>query len=692
MSSRRPSIKKSIEGDESPPRNTRKRPLEVDEDEDEDVPPRSKRRSESIEEVRRVLDRLRLRRGSAHLSQEEEHISPEPPLKEEELEPVPEEQPLPSPPSPPASLATMPAEVLLLILGYSGRDEHLNLGVALPEIFVTARLNVFAMDARNQWFNRRRERPSLEGVVLGVFNYYEDPIHTPLLLVAIRQEHSIDTINQIIDAYNSVSPDAVNDIFLYRQYLTPLETAVNISRPDLLRVLLDRGLDPNLRGHLNSRLLRLYRPQMCLLQAVTHRTCGMPTPGHDHWADCDGLLGCAITLYSNFRRRTASISSRELLSRLEECIIILHERDPIAVTDGNRLGNLFNRLLEAGVDGLIRHIIEETVSGGGQQRDRLMERMPSIIERLLETYEDGDMESPLSEVGTQRQTARMLRAARRDDLIHYVITDLSATFRPGPLAAEMLRNRVSRGPLTALQAILAAGNNDEATFDLLMNLTNGSLVNVSNTTFEINRLWVERLLSLLISRDTALAGRFLFSAVRDLNNPILLLHPRADSRQMYRWMLREYVPLNLQTIFLAINRRDNTLLSELIRSRLGDVGDVFNSDILPSAALPAQFRPSRDVLPRAPDGSYLEESNDLYDSLAFWGRTPFEVAILTLNSYAANRLLILGANPERLRQDARDWLFEQFEANALSLDVWAEVGRAVLGDRFTQFDPQNQGE
>ncbi|OTA70179.1 hypothetical protein K449DRAFT_459973 [Hypoxylon sp. EC38] len=738
MSSRKTSVKETgtTERDDSPPRDVtsprphpkvvketeaapqreeteKERPFEADEDEDdEEAPKPEKGRAILKSKVKGVLDKLRQKKAKARhtrkedseQSSQEEGLDPIPEVPEEEPELIPEEQPLPPVPELVASLATIPTELLLQILEELDPSGRVNLAIALPEIFLSpGRLDVFTIDAENQWERYRRQPPT--STFEASWDYYipeQNPWRKPLLLVAIEDGHSSDTINRIIDAYNKVSPDAVNDIFLFREFPTPLETVIfptplgtviDPPRPEMLRLLLDRGLDTSLRGHMNRRYLRHFGPPPCRLVNVPHRTCMFPSWIADNdRLDCDDLLNCAISHHDSTRDFTADVSSRETLARLEECISILSQRTQIVLTTDDGLGDTFKHLIEAGVDGVVRRLIEETASGNGSQRDSLQENLPVIIETLVGSYNDWNGADPVL-VGTQRQTAQLLRMARRDDLIHYIFTELRATIRPESLADVMLRYRHSRGPITALQAIFPSAKANRETWDLLGRLANAKMFS-GELLLEIEKLWASRLL-VRLSDYPPMKARFLFSALRHISLPYdpndpdhLRARPsQVERREMYRWLLREYhMPLSLQAIYIAINHRDNILLDDLIATEPGS-HIVFHSNALEPAKFPPPgFSPSPEELTQEPSGSYTETAN-LYDTLAFMGLRPLELALIVRNGYAASRLLELLVNPERVSQEVKDGLFEQFEANALPLDVWTEIGRTILGDRFYLFDP-----
>ncbi|OTA91001.1 hypothetical protein M434DRAFT_33137 [Hypoxylon sp. CO27-5] len=723
MSSRKTSVKETgtTERDDSPPRDVtsprphpkvvketeaapqreeteKERPFEADEDEDDEEAPRpEKSRAILKSKVKGVLDRLRQKKAKARhtrkedseQSSQEEGFDPIPEVPEEEPELIPEEQLLPPVPVPVASLATMPTELLLHIFEELDPSGRVNLAVTFPEIFLSpGRLNVFAIDAENQWNRYRLQQPTF---LVHPFDYYfssEDPDRTPLLLVALREGHSSDTINRIIDAYNEVSPDAVDDIFLFREFRTPLESVIDPPRPEMLSLLLDRGLDASLpHGYLNRKYPYRLGPHMCRFLDVPHRTCiFQPGTADNSRIFCGDLLTCAIASHS-YHRETTDVSSRETLARLEECISILSQRTQIALTTDDGLGETFRDLIFAGADRVVRRLIEETASGNGPQRDSLQENLPLIIEILIRSYGDWDDLHP-RETGTQRQTARLLRMARRDDLIHYIITELGATIRPESLATLMVQHRGSRGPMTVLQAILLRDSGSEATQDLLVRLVDSNVTSYSAVQLTaMERIWLSRIFDILRHRPS-LQARILLSAVRDIDQPDdsdVSHTSQYDGREMYRWLLREFtMPLGLQTIFLAINRRDNILLDDLIKHRIES--NILGGNTFPAAEFPPGFSPSPERLMQEPSGSYTETAN-LYDTLAFMGLAPLELAIIVRNGYAANELLELEANPERVSQEVRDGLFEQFEANALPLDVWTEIGRSVLGDRFYQFDP-----
>ncbi|KAH9886524.1 hypothetical protein F4778DRAFT_758141 [Xylariomycetidae sp. FL2044] len=158
-----------------------------------------------------------------------------------------------------ATLTSIPIEIQLEMLSAMDTGDKINLAVADPAHFLSDSLHIFNLEARArlELEERRRRTP-----------FTEDPDDWPILQVAIRDDHDLDTIKQILDAFfhaalRGVPEEAERPRIVDGDFggggapstcPPPIHVAASRGRSDIITYLLEQGANPRLKHS------RIYQP------------------------------------------------------------------------------------------------------------------------------------------------------------------------------------------------------------------------------------------------------------------------------------------------------------------------------------------------------------------------------------------------------------------------------------------------
>ncbi|KAI1140335.1 hypothetical protein F5Y05DRAFT_411392 [Hypoxylon sp. FL0543] len=559
-----------------------------------------------MEERKRRQRRRRERDARPHESQEGNDDEPRPDV--------------PAPPDPDhdPSLHGMPAELLLKIVAHVPVSDRISLAQGLPEVFLKENYHLYNADANDQWIHYGRDSPPPEDDEVLLQTFREEDYRKPLLMSAIEKKQPLELISQIVDAYVAASGDRLSNVFLYRAIRSPLELAIDSARPDVVRLLIERGFDPFLR-HGRTMYRTIYPGWQCVYKNILHEFCrddqNRPVDN-----ECFDTLIRGLAIYRVARFYAASEESREELDRIEECFMAIQEAfEFLLVEPDGRTSLLCNNLIGSGLDRLLRRIIEGVMTGNNQERkDRLRGLMPSILQLILISFteesrvDENGVSADRYEEGTPGETARFIRFARRDDLIRYILT-FDFPLDINNMADIMDLSLHSRVQLVVIRAILYRDPEEgkELLVRLIDQVSIAEFVDNESGTVK-DQPWVTSISNLLRYRPPVFM-RLLFRAVQ-------------DDGKFFDFLLELHADPSLQTLYVALNRRDDGRLQALLPH-------IKDMRYVPAAAMPpgieaAQVEELEDL--RQENGSFLEREG-LYDQLARGGVPPLDMAIYMQN-------------------------------------------------------------
>ncbi|KAI8962909.1 FAD-NAD(P)-binding-domain-containing protein [Daldinia sp. FL1419] len=507
------------------------------------------------------------------------------------------------------NIYSLPVEVLLAIIEPLDNAARIRLAIAIPRLFQSRDvINIFALDAERQMRHLRVRRPPS----LVTFRI-EQPSDYPILHEAIsRPGYGAYVVNRIIDGYSTVADDPLNNIWIFRILYPPLISAIYAIRPDLFRVLLERGASPDLRHpimrSLTSYTLTHTPPSDCLIRGVCHREC-QPRDAYSRYIrfePCPDLLAHALYVYGSHRRQGIepdgsgsiqrdSIGWRQRLESIEEILSIisynmgLHRINPMGPA---ALDRGFNLLIEGNALRTVRDLVDDMARQYREDNSTLIITLGAIITTIsLDAIDDTGFTGSGIEM-----YARLEDFDRRDDLLRHLIA------LGGRLDPESAVRIARRSPRVILLILRAYAHDTDEQRTILRYLANG----------QYNETNLVILLQLADFMDGANLARLLFAVIRD-----------NDARLLEEFIKYPGMEASTQALLLAIQRNNIDLLHRLLR-------------------LP--YRPGGDWYPADHD------PGDLMDSIVGQGRSVLEGALVLRNFHAA-RLLIDNGFPTTIDEE-----------------------------------------
>ncbi|KAI0844698.1 FAD-NAD(P)-binding-domain-containing protein [Daldinia vernicosa] len=505
----------------------------------------------------------------------------------------------------------LPVEILLQLIEYLEPSSRIRLALSIPRIFLSPNLNIFTLDAVRQMRDFRVHEPTRR-----YGNEPRDDI--PLLQTAIYRPYcDANVIRRILDGYSAVEGDVINDIYIFRGFRPPLVAAVYAVRPDILRVLFERGADPTIRW---STLF----PEVpttgwreghhCTLVWESHRECQPPAEVRRRSRisyTCPDLYAHALQSYDRRRAHTripkriadhGDAQLRELVNRAEEIVSIvlfqrgLHRFDQMTT---NTIPSEITQLIDRGLYGIIGDLADAMVRET-QENDPGRQNALNLL--LREVASSGDIAELYYGLGRAPpggvdESLHQENTDRRDDVLRRLVANgarIAADEAPGVARSN------GHSMLVILRAIAQINPNEN-------NETFRALVAAVPTGYEME--FITELIQMIRGRRDDLA-RLLYAAIRDdapdLYNELIDTHSAGASRQ---------------ALLIAIERNDLDLLERLMR--LPSNGNILGNGTPPNGGHASPVYPIN------------ERVYDTMDHIAIQGRNILEGALVMRNFDAA---------------------------------------------------------
>ncbi|KAI1650157.1 FAD-NAD(P)-binding-domain-containing protein [Daldinia loculata] len=510
-------------------------------------------------------------------------------------------------------ISGLPMEILLGIVELMHPSSRIRLALAIPRVFQSPSfINIFTLDAARQMRDFRAYEPPRR------WHGGEPPENIPLLQTAIYRTYcDADVISRILDGYAAVAGDVINDIYMFRGFRPPLVAATYALRPDLLRVLFERGADPNIRWPFlfpSPGPTDRQRINRCTIFLESHRECQPPAGlrrTSRRFFPCPDLYAHALHVYD--RRRAAAINPRrapergdtrlrDQMNRAEETVSIvlfqrgLHRFDQMTTYD---IPPEINQLVERGLYGIIGDLADAMIRETQDNDPNRRQALNLLLERVAQSgnisEEDYEVENVLQ--GNIDESIHLENMDRRDNLLRRLV---ASGARIAPNDAPEIAQSNGNSMLVILRAI-AQINPDEN------NEVFRALVDARVTEYEVE--FITQLIHMIRGRRDDLA-RLLYAAIRDgaheLYNELIDTHSAGACRQ---------------ALLIAIERNNVNLLDRLMRL-------PYNGNILGNGTPPNNGH-ALSVYPIA------EDVYDRMDHIAVQGRSILEGALVMRNFDAA---------------------------------------------------------
>ncbi|KAI0015986.1 hypothetical protein F4780DRAFT_783624, partial [Xylariomycetidae sp. FL0641] len=193
--------------------------------------------------------------------------------------------------------ASLPVELLQLIIENSTSSSIVTLAFMLPQYFIDNRLDVLSWDAIRQ----QKRVEELKGQDVVTIREIDTPDTQPLVLSAIESGKGLGVIKRIIEAYEKGGYHTWLNITEgeYRGVPPPLHVACRAGRPDVVAFLLAHNADPRIRW-MDWRKTVPDGPSAfhagCDMVGLSHHRCPPPTTPFQPTSECHQALDVAIAV------------------------------------------------------------------------------------------------------------------------------------------------------------------------------------------------------------------------------------------------------------------------------------------------------------------------------------------------------------------------------------------------------------